>query len=102
MGRKENLACKRSSDSGSGGPETKIKKDQEEEQQWSPDHPMRGGHNNEDQFQPEKAESITTAPTSKSKQGQAVGIPEAEVVNNRTARRGKEERTATDPSPWRS
>ncbi|GFX19984.1 uncharacterized protein TNCV_1435441 [Trichonephila clavipes] len=49
-----------------------------------------------------KAENITTAPTSKSKQGQASGIPEAEVVNNRISRSGKEERTTRDPSPWRS
>ncbi|GFX60246.1 hypothetical protein TNCV_4534061 [Trichonephila clavipes] len=41
-------------------------------------------------------------PTSKSKQGQAARIAEEEVVNSRIARRGKEERTATDPSPWRS
>ncbi|GFY09783.1 uncharacterized protein TNCV_3697451 [Trichonephila clavipes] len=46
------------------------------------------------QFEPEKAENITTAPTSKSKQGQAARIPEAEVVNNRIGRRGKEGRTA--------
>ncbi|GFY33812.1 hypothetical protein TNCV_4595241 [Trichonephila clavipes] len=76
--------------------------DQEEQQKWSPDQPMRRRHNKEDQFESEEAEIISTAPTSKSKQGQAAGIPEAEVVNNRIARRGKEERGATDPSPWRS
>ncbi|GFY08085.1 hypothetical protein TNCV_1355011 [Trichonephila clavipes] len=32
------------------------------------DQPMRRGHNKEDQFEPEEAENITTAPTSKSKQ----------------------------------
>ncbi|GFY37330.1 hypothetical protein TNIN_292051 [Trichonephila inaurata madagascariensis] len=62
---------------------------------------MRRGHNKEDQFEPEEAENISIAPTSKSKQGQAAGIPEAEVVNNSIARKGKEERTATDPSPWK-
>ncbi|GFT99045.1 hypothetical protein TNCV_3794231 [Trichonephila clavipes] len=55
---------------------------------------MRRGHNKEDQFEPEEA--INTAPTSKSKQGQQFGRPEAEVVNNRIARRGKEKRTADD------
>ncbi|GFX16892.1 hypothetical protein TNCV_2518701 [Trichonephila clavipes] len=76
--------------------------DQEEVQKWSPNQPMKWGHNKEDQFEPEKPVNITTAPTSKSKQSQAARIPEAEVVNNRIARKGKEERTATDPSPWRS
>ncbi|GFW68524.1 hypothetical protein TNCV_3300661 [Trichonephila clavipes] len=78
---------------------------------------MRRGHNKENQFEPQKPENITTAPTSvflklwgvlpwgrgnPSKQGQSAGIPEEEVVNNRIARRRKEERTATVPSPWRS
>ncbi|GFV67770.1 hypothetical protein TNCV_4624501 [Trichonephila clavipes] len=98
MGRKETLAYKRSLDSGSGGPERKVRKDQDNEQKWSPDQPMRR-HNKEDQFESEEAEIISAAPTSKSKQGQATGIPEAEVVNNRIDKRGKEERTATDPSP---
>ncbi|GFT22934.1 hypothetical protein TNCV_1857471 [Trichonephila clavipes] len=74
--------------------------DQEEEQKWSPEQPKRRRHNKEDQF--EEAETISTAPTLKSKQGQAAGIPEADGVNNRIARRGKEERTVTDPSPFRS
>ncbi|GFW76941.1 hypothetical protein TNCV_2030461 [Trichonephila clavipes] len=43
-------------------------------------------------------EHINTAPTSKSKQGQQVGRPEAEVVNNSIARRGKEERTWDGPN----
>ncbi|GFV92963.1 hypothetical protein TNCV_1693561 [Trichonephila clavipes] len=74
----------------------------QEEQKWSPDQPMRGGHSKEDQFEPEKADIITTAATTKSKQGQAARIPEAELVNNRIARKGKKELKATDPSPWRS
>ncbi|GFY23715.1 uncharacterized protein TNCV_1629971 [Trichonephila clavipes] len=102
MGRKETLSYQRSLDSGSGGPERNIRKDQEEEQKWSPDQPMSRRLNKEDQFESEEAEIISTAPTSKSKQGQGSGIPEAEVVNNIIVRRGKEERTATDPSPWRS
>ncbi|GFU09854.1 hypothetical protein TNCV_1292281 [Trichonephila clavipes] len=65
---------------------------QEEEQKWSPDQPMRRGHNKVDQFEPEEAKKISTAPTSKSKQGQQVLRPEAEVVNNSIARRGNEER----------
>ncbi|GFX68507.1 hypothetical protein TNCV_2432141 [Trichonephila clavipes] len=64
----------------------------------SPDQPMRGGHNKEDQFESEEAENISTAPISKSKQGQQVGRPEAELVNNSIARRGKEERTAAGPN----
>ncbi|GFT66875.1 hypothetical protein TNCV_996601 [Trichonephila clavipes] len=66
--------------------------DEEEQQKWSPDQPMRRGHNKEDQFESENAENISTAPTSESKQGQQVGRPEAEVVNHSIARRGKEER----------
>ncbi|GFW02887.1 uncharacterized protein TNCV_3732861 [Trichonephila clavipes] len=53
------------------------------------------------QFESDKAENICIAPTLKNKQGQAAGILEAEVVN-RIAREGTEERTAADPSPWRS
>ncbi|GFU93022.1 hypothetical protein TNCV_3028251 [Trichonephila clavipes] len=45
---------------------------------------------------------MSTTPKSKSKRGQAAGIPEAEVVNNKIARRGKQERKGTDPSPWKS
>ncbi|GFY47228.1 hypothetical protein TNIN_1191 [Trichonephila inaurata madagascariensis] len=75
--------------------------DQEEVQRWSPDQPMRRGHNKEDRFDPEEAgRNNSTDPIPRSKEGQAAGIPEAERVNNRIARRGKEERT--DPSPWRS
>ncbi|GFU84554.1 uncharacterized protein TNCV_3238631 [Trichonephila clavipes] len=60
--------------------------------------PMRRGPNKGDQFEPEEAENISTAPRSKSKQGQAAGIPEAEVVNNSIARRGKEERENSNRS----
>ncbi|GFV21424.1 hypothetical protein TNCV_2371811 [Trichonephila clavipes] len=68
---------------------------------------MRRGHNKEDHFDPEEAErNNRTAPTPRSKEGQAAGIPKAEVVNNSIARRGKEERarerTAIDHKPWRS
>ncbi|GFX29388.1 retrovirus-related Pol polyprotein from transposon opus [Trichonephila clavipes] len=48
-------------------------------------------------FEPEEAKNISKAPTSKSKQGQQVRRPEAEVVNNSIARRGKEERIADGP-----
>ncbi|GFY54946.1 uncharacterized protein TNIN_259241 [Trichonephila inaurata madagascariensis] len=63
---------------------------------------MRRGHNKEDDFEPEEAESISIAPTSKSKKIQAAGIPEAEVVNHSIASLGKEERKATDPFPYRA
>ncbi|GFT57579.1 hypothetical protein TNCV_3136941 [Trichonephila clavipes] len=43
----------------------------------------------EDQFEPGKPRK--SLPTSKSKQGQAATEPEEEVVNNRIARKGKEE-----------
>ncbi|GFT08592.1 hypothetical protein TNCV_661681 [Trichonephila clavipes] len=69
-------------------------------QLWSSDQPMRRGHIKEDRFEPEEAgRNNSTNPTPRSKEGQAAGIPEAEVVNNSIARSGKEERTATDPSP---
>ncbi|GFX59041.1 hypothetical protein TNCV_3814751 [Trichonephila clavipes] len=72
-------------------------------QRWSSDQPMRRGHNKEDQFDPEEAgRNNSTDPTLRSKEGQAAGIPEAEVVNNSISRGGKDERTATNPSPWRS
>ncbi|GFY12401.1 hypothetical protein TNCV_1798231 [Trichonephila clavipes] len=77
--------------------------DQEEVQWGSLDQPMRRGHNKEDQFEPEEAErNNRTTPTSRSKEGQADGIPEAEVVSNSIARRGKEERTAINHTPLRS
>ncbi|GFV82793.1 hypothetical protein TNCV_4147611 [Trichonephila clavipes] len=95
-GRKETLAYKRSLNLGFGGPQKKQmkgpgNKDQEEEQKWSFDQQCEED-NKEDQFEPEEAENISTALTSKSKQGQQVGRPKAEVVNNSIARREKEER----------
>ncbi|GFT92195.1 transposase [Trichonephila clavipes] len=54
--------------------------------------PMRREHNKKDQFDPEEAgRNNSTDPTLRSKEGQAAGIPEVEVVNNTNARRGKEE-----------
>ncbi|GFV77769.1 hypothetical protein TNCV_1575171 [Trichonephila clavipes] len=67
----------------------------------SPDHPVRKGHNTEDQFDPEEAENNSTAPTPRSKERQVIGLPEAEEVINSIARRGQEERTVEDPSPLR-
>ncbi|GFW90491.1 retrovirus-related Pol polyprotein from transposon 17.6 [Trichonephila clavipes] len=68
-----------------------------------PDQPMRSGHNKEDQFDPEEAgRNHSKDPTSRSKEGHAAGISEAEVGNNSIASKGKEERTATDPSLWMS
>ncbi|GFX63736.1 hypothetical protein TNCV_215361 [Trichonephila clavipes] len=66
---------------------------------WSPDHPARRGHNQEDQFVPEETENNSTASTPRSKEGQAAGVPEAEEVSHNVARRGQEERTVEDPSP---
>ncbi|GFT20897.1 hypothetical protein TNCV_3130571 [Trichonephila clavipes] len=45
------------------------------EREWSPDRPQRGRHNKEDQFNPEKADEGTIAPTSKNEQDQATGMP---------------------------
>ncbi|GFY65690.1 hypothetical protein TNIN_85361 [Trichonephila inaurata madagascariensis] len=60
----------------------------------SPDQPMRRGHNKEDQFDPEEAgRNNTTDPAPRSKEGQAAGIPEAEVVNTSIARKGQKERS---------
>ncbi|GFU17856.1 hypothetical protein TNCV_504641 [Trichonephila clavipes] len=76
--------------------------DQEIEQEWSPDQPLRSRHNKEDQFEPGTARESNTVPTSENKQGQATRIPEEEVVNNKMARKGTEERIPTDLSPWMS
>ncbi|GFU69090.1 hypothetical protein TNCV_4458171 [Trichonephila clavipes] len=62
---------------------------------------MRGRHNREDQFDPEKAEEETIAPTSKSEQDQATRMPDEEVINNGKTRKGKE-RVRESPYPWRS
>ncbi|GFY40502.1 hypothetical protein TNIN_337561 [Trichonephila inaurata madagascariensis] len=73
--------------------------DQEEMQKRSPNHSVRRGHYKEDQFDPEEAgRNNSTEPTPSIKEGQAAGIPVAEVINNSIARRGKEERTVTDPT----
>ncbi|GFU73637.1 hypothetical protein TNCV_996311 [Trichonephila clavipes] len=61
---------------------------------------MRRGHNKEDQFDPEEAGRINSTDLTP-RSSQTAGIPEAEVVNNSTARKGKEERTDTDHTPWR-
>ncbi|GFT85804.1 hypothetical protein TNCV_4027411 [Trichonephila clavipes] len=45
--------------------------DRETEREWSPDRPLRGRHNSEDQIEPEKAHTGTIAPTSKNEQDQA-------------------------------
>ncbi|GFT58351.1 hypothetical protein TNCV_2118581 [Trichonephila clavipes] len=65
---------------------------QEKVQNRNPDHPMRRGHNKEDQFDPEETENNSTAPTTRSKEGQAAGVPEAEEVSNSIGRRGQEKR----------
>ncbi|GFT69092.1 uncharacterized protein TNCV_3904861 [Trichonephila clavipes] len=61
----------------------------------------RGRHNREDQFDPEKADEGTTAPTSKSKQDQTTGMPDEEGINNGKTRKG-EERVQESLYPWRS
>ncbi|GFU49585.1 uncharacterized protein TNCV_1591181 [Trichonephila clavipes] len=45
----------------------------EEVQKLSPDHPVRRGHNKEDQFDPEETENNSTAPTPRSKEGHLKG-----------------------------
>ncbi|GFV25836.1 retrovirus-related Pol polyprotein from transposon 17.6 [Trichonephila clavipes] len=105
--KKETSGFKRSWQSGFAGTERKLPAattcDQEEVQRWSPDQPIRRGHNKEDRFESEEAEiNNSTDPVPRSIEGQTAEIPEAEVVNNSIARRGKKKRTATDPFPWRS
>ncbi|GFW44271.1 hypothetical protein TNCV_1747001 [Trichonephila clavipes] len=60
------------------------------EREWSPDRPYRGRHNKEDQFDPEKAEEGTIAPTSKIEQDQATRMPDEEVINNGKTRKGED------------
>ncbi|GFU30920.1 hypothetical protein TNCV_1406381 [Trichonephila clavipes] len=68
--------------------------DQEEVQRWSPYRSMRKGHNKENQLDPEEAErNNRTTPTSRDKEGQAEGIPEAEKISNNIARREHKERS---------
>ncbi|GFV09765.1 hypothetical protein TNCV_2598201 [Trichonephila clavipes] len=77
--------------------------DQEEVQRYSPDQPMRRGHNKKDQFDPEEAErNNSTAPTPRGKEDQAAGIQEAEEVSNNIARRGREERSVKNPTHLKS
>ncbi|GFW67217.1 hypothetical protein TNCV_2359271 [Trichonephila clavipes] len=86
---KETLGFKRSWQSGSGGPQRKSATtcDKEEVQRWNRDQPVRRGHNTEDQFDPEEAGRNNSAdPTLRSEEGQAAGVPEAEVVNNSIAK----------------
>ncbi|GFS99948.1 hypothetical protein TNCV_4196331 [Trichonephila clavipes] len=56
-------------------------------------HPVRRGHNKEDQFDPEETENNSTAPTPSSNEGQTAGVPEAEEFSNNIARRGQDKRT---------
>ncbi|GFW01139.1 uncharacterized protein TNCV_1763771 [Trichonephila clavipes] len=49
---------------------------------------MRGRHNKEDQFDPEKAEEGMIAPTSKNEQDQATRMPD-EMINNGKTRKGE-------------
>ncbi|GFX51093.1 retrovirus-related Pol polyprotein from transposon 17.6 [Trichonephila clavipes] len=52
---------------------------------------VRGRHNREEQFDPEKTHEGTTTPTLKSEQNQATGMPdEAGPINNGRTRKGKE------------
>ncbi|GFY17452.1 uncharacterized protein TNCV_658651 [Trichonephila clavipes] len=62
---------------------------------------LRGSHNREDQFDPEKAEEGMIAPTSKSEQDQATRMPDEEVINNSKTRKGKE-RVRESLYPWRA
>ncbi|GFT07318.1 uncharacterized protein TNCV_1417211 [Trichonephila clavipes] len=111
MSRKETIGCKRSRESGSGGPERKIQKGSEHRvskrvlssNYKTNDLPkFRKRGQTEETVMPStsgKAEESTTAPTSKSKQDQATRIPDEDVVNNKIARKEKEERILTGPSP---
>ncbi|GFU30931.1 hypothetical protein TNCV_1406451 [Trichonephila clavipes] len=66
----------------------------QEVQRWSPYRSMRKGHNKENQLDPEEAErNNLTTPTSRDKEGQAEGIPEAEKISNNIARREHKERS---------
>ncbi|GFU71906.1 uncharacterized protein TNCV_1628471 [Trichonephila clavipes] len=111
MSRKETIEYKRSRDSGSGGPERKQRK---------------GQNNQGEKRQPKNGTGVESRPTieMKTQQGgpvrarnsrgkhynpyieeqldQATRIPEEEVVNNKMVRKGKEERIPTGTSSWRS
>ncbi|GFU89862.1 uncharacterized protein TNCV_4743031 [Trichonephila clavipes] len=75
--------------------------DREREREWSSDRSWRGRHNKEDQFDPEKAEEGTIAPTLKNEQDQTTRMPDEEVINNGKTREG-EERVRKNLCPWRS
>ncbi|GFV34784.1 uncharacterized protein TNCV_1450881 [Trichonephila clavipes] len=62
---------------------------------------LRGRHNKEDQFDPEKAEKGTIVRTSRSEQDQATRMPDEEVINNGKTRKG-DERVQRNPCHWRS
>ncbi|GFY28893.1 retrovirus-related Pol polyprotein from transposon 297 [Trichonephila clavipes] len=95
-GRKKTLAYKRSFKSWSGGPERKNRR-------GTGHKPMRRGCNKEDQFDPEEAErNNSTAPTPRSNEGQAAGIPEAEEVSNNIAFREQGKRPVTNPTHLKS
>ncbi|GFW66910.1 hypothetical protein TNCV_4687951 [Trichonephila clavipes] len=66
----------------------------------SPDRPLRGRHNKEDQFDPENPNEGTIAPKSKKEQDQAARMPDEEVINNAKTRKG-EERVRKYFCPWR-
>ncbi|GFX11727.1 uncharacterized protein TNCV_4340721 [Trichonephila clavipes] len=83
-----------SSDNGSLRDESsdfdRVQQRSNESQDGKKEGSERGRHNKEDQFDPEKAEEGTTAPTSKSEQDQATRMPDEEVINNGRTRKGKE------------
>ncbi|GFT70160.1 retrovirus-related Pol polyprotein from transposon 17.6 [Trichonephila clavipes] len=58
-------------------------------------------HNKKDQFDPEKAEEGTIAPTSKNEQDQATRMPDEELIDNGKTRKG-EESVQKSLYSWRS
>ncbi|GFY04257.1 uncharacterized protein TNCV_1200351 [Trichonephila clavipes] len=62
---------------------------------------MRGRHNKEDQFDPEKTEKGTIVHSSRSEQDQATRMPDEDVINNGKTRKG-EERVQRNLCHWRS
>ncbi|GFX25182.1 uncharacterized protein TNCV_2753571 [Trichonephila clavipes] len=67
----------------------------------SRDGKKKGSEVKNDQFDPEKAEKGTIAPTSKNERDQATRMPDEEVINNGNTRKG-EERVQKSLCPWRS
>ncbi|GFV96271.1 uncharacterized protein TNCV_2812481 [Trichonephila clavipes] len=110
--RKETLGLKRSLQIGSGLPERKYRKGPRQQVAKRKFLPRRGAKvesrpANEKRTQQggqirSSGRNNSTDPTPRSKEGQTARMPEAEVVNNSIASRGKEERTATDPYLRRS